>query len=92
MAKVSLTRHLYEFFPDLKGRELSVDGSTVAQVMQKLEQIAPGIGFYICDERGKLRTHVNIFVENERILDREKLSDRVGPDSRIFIMQALSGG
>ena len=39
-----------------------------------------------------LRRHVNIFVEEERIADRRRLSDPVQAHSRIFIMQALSGG
>jgi hypothetical protein len=92
MPKLELTRHLYEFFPDLKGRELSLEASTVAEVVQEMEKIAPGFAFYVCDERGRLRQHVNIFVEGERIADRERLSDRVEAGSRVFIMQALSGG
>lgn len=92
MARVELTRHLYAFFPDLEGKDLRVDASTVADVVRGLEDIAPGFAFYICDERGRLRRHVNIFVEEERIADRRRLSDRVEPDSRVFIMQALSGG
>lgn len=92
MAKVELTRHLYQFFPQLEGRALEVQASTVAEVVAELERIAPGLSFYICDELGRLRAHVNIFVGEERLADRHKLSDRVGPDSRVFIMQALSGG
>ncbi len=92
MAKVELTRHLYSFFPDLEGKELVVEASTVAEVVQELDKIAPGIAFYICDERGRLRMHVNIFVGDERVSDRQKLSDAVDASSRVFILQALSGG
>jgi sulfur-carrier protein len=92
MAKVELTRHLYRFFPKLEGVELSVDASTVAEVVREMERLAPGFAFYICDERGSLRTHVNIFVGEDRVADRARLSDPVGPDSRVFILQALSGG
>ncbi|HKI97005.1 MAG TPA: MoaD/ThiS family protein [bacterium] len=92
MAKVQLTRHLYAFFPQLEGKELMVAGSTVADVVQGLEAIAPGFAFYVCDERGRLRTHVNIFVGEDRVADRARLTDRVQTDSRVFIMQALSGG
>jgi sulfur-carrier protein len=92
MARVELTRHLFRFFPQLEGQELIVEGSTVAEVLAGLEARAPGISFYVCDERGRLRTHVNIFVGDARIADRERLSDPVGPDARVFIMQALSGG
>lgn len=92
MAKVELTRHLYTFFPDLEGTDVLVEASTVADVVREMDKVAPGFAFYVCDERGRLRRHVNIFVEDERIADRQRLTDRVEPNSRVFIMQALSGG
>ena len=92
MAKVELTRHLFAFFPALEGKELSVSATTVAEVIHAVDEMAPGFAFYVCDERGRLRRHVNVFVEEQMISDRGRLSDRVEPDSRVFIMQALSGG
>lgn len=92
MARVELTKHLFTFFPDLEGRELVVDGATVAEVIANMERLAPGFAFYVCDELGRLRRHVNVFVDEERVEDRRALSDRVGPDTRVLIMQALSGG
>lgn len=92
MAKVELTSHLKTFFPHLGSGDLRVEAATVAEVVRALETQAPGIGGYICDERGRLRRHVNIFVEEDRIIDRESLSDPVEADTRVFIFQALSGG
>ena len=93
MATVELTRHLYTFFPALADKQLRFeDATTVAEVVKALDELAPGLGFYICDERGRLRRHVNIFVNEEMIADRGRLSDRVDADTRIMIMQALSGG
>jgi sulfur-carrier protein len=92
MARVELTRHLFAYFPQLEGRELVVEAATVADVVREMEGIAPGFAFYICDERGRLRTHVNIFIGNDRVADRGRLTDRLEADSRVFIMQALSGG
>jgi sulfur-carrier protein len=92
MPKVEITRHLHTFFPQLANREIVVEASTVAEALQAVERLAPGFAFYVCDERGRLRAHVNIFVDEERISDRQKLSDRVEPGSRIYIIQALSGG
>jgi hypothetical protein len=57
-----------------------------------MDKIAPGFAFYICDERGRLRRHVNIFIEEQSIADRQGLSDRVESSARVFILQALSGG
>jgi sulfur-carrier protein len=92
MPKVALTHHLYRFFPQLQDREIVVQACTVAEVVREVEKIAPGFAFYVCDERGRLRRHVNVFVEEERVVDRERLSDRVDGDARVFILQALSGG
>jgi molybdopterin converting factor small subunit len=92
MATVRLTRHLYSFFPQLEGKELRVEASTVAEVVRGLEALAPGIGFYICDERGRLRTHVNIFVGKQLVRDRGGLSDPVAPGDEVHVLQALSGG
>lgn len=92
MAKVELTRHLFTHFPHLEGQEIVVEATTLREVVREIEKIAPGFSFYVCDERGRLRTHVNMFIGEERAQDRTALSDPVGPDSRVFIMQALSGG
>jgi hypothetical protein len=92
MATVELTRHLYQFFPALEGKDVVVQATTVAEVVRELDRIAPGIAFYICDEHGRLRRHVNIFVAEQSVCDRERLTDPVRADSRVFILQALSGG
>lgn len=92
MPKVELARHLYAFFPHLEGKDISVDASTAAEVVAAIEKLAPGFAFYICDERGGLRPHVNIFIEQDLICDRRKLTDKVKPDGRVYILQALSGG
>ena len=92
MATVELTRHLYTYFPALDGVSLSVSATTVAEVVRAMEEMAPGFAFYVCDERGRLRQHVNVFVDEQMVGDRGRLSDAVQPDSRVLIMQALSGG
>lgn len=92
MANVELTKHLHQFFPELAGKELVIEAATVADVVRGLEAIAPGIAFYVCDERGRLRQHVNVFIGEAAVIDRAQLSDRVEPGSRVLIMQALSGG
>lgn len=92
MAKVELARHLYEFFPHLEGKEIVVEAGTAAEVVAELEKLAPGFSFYICDERGELRRHVNLFIEQDTVRDRKHLSDKVGPDTSVYILQALSGG
>lgn len=93
MASVKLTRQLHTFFPSLDaGAPLAVEATTVAEVVSEVDKRAEGFAFYVCDERGRLRTHVNIFVDGRGIADRKNLSDPVDPNADVFIVQALSGG
>lgn len=92
MASVHLTRHLFSYFPQLENQDIVVEATSVREVVDALERRAPGIGFYLCDELGRLRTHVNIFVDKQLIKDRRGLSDAVAPHHEVHIIQALSGG
>ncbi len=92
MARLHLTRHLFVFFPQLEGRELVVNGNTAREIVDGLDAVAPGIGLYVCDERGRLRTHVNLFIDKQMVKDRRALTDPVGADADVHILQALSGG
>ena len=90
MPRVQFTRNLQRFFPGLQ--EIEVSGSTVAEVITALEAAHTGLADYLVDERGALRKHVNIFVNDQLIADRVTLQDNVDETSRIHVIQALSGG
>ena len=90
MAQVKFTPNLQRFFPDLC--ECSIEASTVADIVSAVDQRWRGLGDYIIDEQGALRKHVNIFIGDELLDDKQTLSDRVSTDTQIFIVQALSGG
>ncbi|HEX2733761.1 MAG TPA: hypothetical protein VHM70_19255 [Polyangiaceae bacterium] len=92
MARIELTKHLKALFPALEAAPFELDVTSVAQAVAALEALAPGVAFYICDERGRLRRHVNVFVDQEMICDRTLLSDALSSASDVFIAQALSGG
>ena len=90
MAHVTFTPHLKRFFPTLS--ECDLDAPTVRAVIDELERRYPGFASYVVDEAGRLRRHVNIFVGEEPIEDRETLGDRLTASTNVFIVQALSGG
>lgn len=92
MVGIELTRHLFQFFPQLADRPIEVEAATVGEAVQALERIAPGIAFYLCDERGRLRPHVNAFIGKEPVRDRFRLSDPIAPGDQLYFLQALSGG
>jgi molybdopterin synthase sulfur carrier subunit len=87
---VRFTPHLRRFF-DLPEVHLA-RAETLAGLVRELDESWPGLGFYVTDEQGRLRQHVAIWVDGERVRDRETLSDPLTPDSEVHILQALSGG
>jgi molybdopterin converting factor small subunit len=70
------------------GTQHTVDGGTVAELLQELERAQPAVSGWILDERGHIRQHVNVFVNGE--CGREQTP--VGPDDRIDVVPAISGG
>jgi molybdopterin converting factor small subunit len=90
MAVVKFTANLKRFYPDLS--PIQVEASTVAEALEGVERIHQGIRDYIVDENGVLRKHVNIFIGNDMIKDRQSLADQLADKDEMYIMQALSGG
>ncbi len=90
MPVVKFTRNLQRFFPNLS--TIEVEGATIAEVIAALDRRYSGLSGYLLDDQNALRQHVNIFIGEELIQDRQSLSDPVGPGDQVYILQALSGG
>ncbi|MFG0329871.1 MAG: MoaD/ThiS family protein [Phycisphaerales bacterium] len=70
-----------------------IDGAaTVADALDAVFERLPQARGYVVDERGRLRKHMNIFVNGEPVKDRETLSDPLDDGAEVYVMQALSGG
>jgi len=69
-----------------------VPGATVREALENLFRETPRLRSYIVDDQGRLRRHVNIFVDGEAVRDRDGLSDAVRADTEVYVLQALSGG
>jgi molybdopterin synthase sulfur carrier subunit len=89
MARVVFTANLQRHVR-LPDRE--VPGATVREVLETLFRGEPSVRGYVLDEQGALRRHMVLFVGGSQVRDRATLSDPVGPDEELCVMQALSGG
>ena len=69
-----------------------VAGDTLRGVLDGYFEIHPAARTYVLDERGAVRKHVAVFVNDTLVLDREQLSDPIAADDRVSVFQALSGG
>lgn len=92
MPTVEMTQHLYRFFPQLENRAITVPAGSVAEILNAINEIAPGFTDYVLDEHGALRRHVHLSVNETIVIDRDKLSDRVRDGGTVYIFQALTGG
>ena len=69
-----------------------VDGSTVREAIDALIATHPALQRFVLDDARRLRQHVNIYINDELIVDRAHLSDRVQPGDTLYILPAVSGG
>ena len=91
MIRVRLTAQLRDF---VRGaNEVDLDSADdLGAMVRKLDTSYPGIGGKIVDDQGRIRAHVNVFVnsENSRELGKEKTKLRDG--DVVHILPAVSGG
>jgi molybdopterin converting factor small subunit len=85
MAHVRLRAPLSEL---CGGREHSVDGATVGDVLLALERAHPPISGWVLDEQGRIREHVNVFVNGTPGEERTQ----VAASDRIHVLPAITGG
>ncbi len=71
---------------------VTVAGATVKAALAEVFEQNPRLRGYVVDDQGAVRKHMNVFVDGVQIRDRVGLSDPVGADTEIYVIQALSGG
>ena len=89
MPTVRFTANLRRHLPVA---DVEVEATTVRQALDRVFDDNPRLRSYLLDDQGRLRRHVNVFVGNRSVADRQGLSDPVEPTTEISVMQALSGG
>jgi sulfur carrier protein ThiS len=72
--------------------EREVTATSVGEALSAVFANEPRLRGYILDDQGALRRHLAVFVDGQPVRDRRRLSDPVGHESRIYVVQALSGG
>ena len=71
--------------------EVSADGSTLAEVLNSLED-HPGIRARILDDAGALRRFVNVYVGDDDVRFIGGLDAEVAEGTKISIIPAVAGG
>lgn len=72
--------------------ELHLSGATVRELLDELRRSHPALHQCLCTEAGAVRRHLNLFVNQDFLHDRNGLDTRLQPGDVVSVYQAVSGG
>jgi molybdopterin synthase sulfur carrier subunit len=72
--------------------EVQCQGASVTELLSDLERRYPGIKERICDQDGKLRRFVNVFVNEEDIRFLQGDQTAIKDGDEVSIIPAIAGG
>jgi sulfur-carrier protein len=84
---VILPRSLVSLIPGTS-RSTEVTASSVAEAIDRLDELTPGLRNRIVDSGPAIRRHINVFVDGEMA----ELETRLAPNATIHVIPAVSGG
>lgn len=88
MAVVHLPRSLVALFPEPPPRQLDLEAPDVTAMVRELDRRWPGMWDRLCEPGPRLREHINVFVNGERVA----LDAALGPSSVVHVIPAVAGG
>ncbi len=72
--------------------DIPLSASSVRAALEELERIHPALHRNVCDETGRVRRHVNLFVNKHHVRDREGIDTPLVDGDVVMILPAVSGG
>ena len=72
--------------------KVTVDGTTLDEIVGSLDAEFPGIKERLCDESGALRNFVNVYVNGEDVRFLDGLGTTTKAGDEISIVPAVAGG
>jgi len=72
--------------------ELSLPARTVRAALEQLERDEPLLYRNLCDETGKVRRHLNVFVNTENVRDLDGVDTPLTAGDVVTFLPAVSGG
>jgi sulfur-carrier protein len=72
--------------------EVSVEGTTVGEVLKALDAAHEGFADRLFDDSGELRRFVNVFLADEDVRFLEGLASPVADGQTLSIVPAVAGG
>ena len=72
--------------------ELLIPAGTVRAALDHLERQQAALYANICDETGRVRRHLNVFVNDHHVRDLEGMDTRLAAGDVVTVLPAVSGG
>lgn len=72
--------------------EVNAQGTNIKTLVEDLERNFPGIKERICDDTGKIRRFVNVYVNGDDIRFLQNLETTLKEGDSISIVPAIAGG
>lgn len=92
MITVNVTGFLTDFTGGRNSIKVDASPKNVREALQQLWLVHPGLRDRVLNEKGEVRLHVNIFLEDENIRRKQFLDTEVPDNSEITILPSVSGG
>jgi hypothetical protein len=89
MARVEFTPQLKRFTATPR---VQTPAATLREALDAAFDCNPRLRGYVLDEQGHLRANVVVYIDGQASRDRRAQADPLGPDSSVYVLQALSGG
>lgn len=72
--------------------KVTATGRTLDEVFADIERRHPGFRSRVLDERGGLRTYVNVYIGDEDAREKGGLAAGVPDDAEVMVIPAMAGG
>ena len=72
--------------------KVQVNGATVSEIIENLERRYPGVKSRLCDESGRIKRYVNVFVNDEEIRSLQGPDTPLSEKDEVSIVPAMAGG
>lgn len=72
--------------------EVNISAENIAQLIDEMESLYPGIKNRICDESGNVRRFINLYVNNEDIRFLNGKETALNEGDIVSIIPAIAGG
>lgn len=72
--------------------EVKIEGSTVGEVLLKMDSEFKGFGERVLDEGKSVKRFINVFVNEDNIRDKKELETELKNGDTISILPSIAGG